>query len=91
MPCLLLILGIAFPRLILAVLFFFTDYLNRPYNRGYLLPLLGFIFLPLTTLIYAVIINSGHQPDGLYLVALVICIMADLGLIGGGVRHRTNR
>jgi hypothetical protein len=87
MPCLFLVLGIAFPRVILALLFFFTRYLDRPYH-GFLLPLLGFIFLPLTTLIYAVIINSGHEPDGMYLVAIVICVLADLGLIGGGVRSR---
>ncbi len=83
MPCLLLVLGIAFPRVVLAVLFFFTTYLDRVYH-GFLLPLLGFIFLPLTTLIYAVIINSGHHPVGLYLVALVVCALADLGLIGHG-------
>jgi UDP-N-acetylmuramyl pentapeptide phosphotransferase/UDP-N-acetylglucosamine-1-phosphate transferase len=91
MPCLLLILGIAFPRLILALLFFFTGYLNRPYRHGFLLPLLGFFFLPLTTLIYAVVINTGNRPEGLYLLALVICALADLGLIGGGVRSRSNR
>jgi hypothetical protein len=89
MPCLFLVLGIAFPRVILALLFFFTRYLDRPFH-GLLVPLLGFIFLPLTTLIYAVIINSGHTPDGLYLVALVICVLADLGMIGGGVRSRRN-
>jgi len=88
MPCVLLILGIAFPRVILVILFFFTGYLNRPYHHGFLLPLLGFFFLPLTTLIYAVIINSGNTADGLYLVALVICVLADLGMIGGGVRSR---
>lgn len=88
MPCLLLILGIAFPRVILALLFFFTGYLDRPYSHGYLLPLLGFIFLPLTTLIYAVTINSGNTPDGIYLVAIVICVLADLGLIGGSFRSR---
>jgi UDP-N-acetylmuramyl pentapeptide phosphotransferase/UDP-N-acetylglucosamine-1-phosphate transferase len=91
MPCLLLILGIAFPRVILAFLFFFTGYLIRPYHHGFLLPLLGFFFLPLTTLVYAVIINSGNTPDGLYLVALVVCAMADLGLIGGGVKSRNRR
>jgi hypothetical protein len=90
MPCLLLIFGIAFPRLILALLFFFTRYLDRPYH-GFLVPLLGFLFLPLTTLIYAVIINSGHTPDGLYLIALIICVLADLGLIGGGVHRQRGR
>jgi hypothetical protein len=87
MPCLFLVLGIAFPRVVLALLFFFTTYLDRVYH-GFLIPLLGFIFLPLTTLMYAIIINSGHTPDGLYLIAIIICVLADLGLIGGGVKSR---
>lgn len=87
MPCLFLVLGIAFPRVVLALLFFFTRYLDRPY-QGLLIPLLGFIFLPLTTLIYAVIINTGHTVEGFYLAAIVISVVADLGLIGGGARSR---
>jgi hypothetical protein len=87
MPCFLLILGLIFPRLVLALLFFFTHFLDRAYH-GFLLPLLGFFFLPLTTLIYALIINSGYQVEGLYLVAIVICVIADLGLIGGGAKSR---
>jgi hypothetical protein len=89
MPCLLLVVGIAFPRLILALLFFFTRYLDGPYH-GFLIPLLGFFFLPLTTLVYAVVINSGHHPDGIYLVAIIVSVLADLGLIGGGVQSRRN-
>jgi hypothetical protein len=77
----LLIVGIAFPRLILVLLFFFTNFLDRAYH-GLLIPLLGFLFLPLTTLIYAWIVNSGGSASGIYLVALVICVAADLGLIG---------
>jgi hypothetical protein len=87
MPCFLVILGLIFPRLILALLFFFTHYLDRAY-QGFLLPLLGFFFLPLTTLIYALIINSGNQVQGLYLVAIILCVVADLGLIGGGAKSR---
>jgi hypothetical protein len=88
MPCLLLVVGLAFPRLILALLFLFTDYLIRPFQHSVIIELLGFLFLPLTTLIYAVIINSGPRPEGLYLVALVICVLADLGFMGGGFRSR---
>lgn len=86
MPCLLLVLGIAFPRLVLVLLFFFTNFLQRAYH-SFLLPLLGFIFLPLTTLIYAWIMNSGGSVSGLYLVAIVVCIVADLGLIGHGAQR----
>ncbi len=81
----LLILGIAFPRVVLAVLFFFTNFLARAYH-GILIPLLGFLFLPLTTLIYAWIINSGANPQGIYLLAIIICVLADLGLLGHTAR-----
>lgn len=90
MPCLLLVLGLAFPRVIIALLFFFSKYLDRVYS-SFLLLLLGFFFLPLTTLIYAFILNSGHRVEGLYLVALVLCAVADLGLIGGGANSRRSR
>lgn len=86
MPCLLLVLGLAFPRLVLVLLFLFTNFL-RAYN-GLLLPLLGFIFLPLTTLIYAWILNSGAHVAGPYLVAIIIGVVVDLGLIGHGASRR---
>jgi hypothetical protein len=81
----LLILGIAFPRAVLLLLFFFTDFLSHAYH-SFLLPLLGFIFLPLTTLVYAWIVNSGGNLQGPYVIAIIICAMADLGLIGHTAR-----
>jgi hypothetical protein len=85
----LLILGIAFPRLVLALLFFFTNFLSRAYH-GMLIPLLGFFFLPLTTLVYAWIVNSGAGLQGIYVVAIVICVLADLGLLGHTARTSRN-
>jgi len=58
MPCLLAILLLAFPRVALVLLFFLSNYLQRAY-QGLLVLLLGFIFLPLTTLVYAWIVNNG--------------------------------
>ena len=82
-----LILGIAFPRAVLVLLFFFSDFLSRAYH-SFLIPVLGFFFLPLTTLIYAWIVNSGARAEGLYLLAIIICALADLGLIGQTARSR---
>jgi hypothetical protein len=83
MPCLLLIVVLAFPRIVLALLFFFSTYLQRAYH-GLLLPLLGFLFLPLTTLTYAWMVNS-HQPlAGVNLLILVIAAVIDAGGLGGG-------
>lgn len=83
----LLILGIAFPRVVLLLLFFLTNFLARAYH-GILIPLVGFFFLPLTTLVYAWIVNSGGSAQGIYLVAIIICILVDLGLIGHTARSR---
>ncbi len=87
MPCLLLVVGLAFPRVVLLLLFFFTTFIQRAY-QGLLLPLIGFLILPLTTLIYAWIVNSGAHVAGIYLVAIVLCVVADLGLIGHGATRR---
>ena len=90
MPCLLLIVVLAFPRVILALMFFFSTYLQRAYH-GLLLPLLGFFFLPLTTLVYAWMANN-HQPlAGVNLLIPVIAAVIDAGGLGGGEWHRRNR
>jgi hypothetical protein len=88
MPCLLLILVLAFPRIILAALFLFSNYLERAYH-GLLLPVLGFIFLPLTTLAYAWMMNTGQPIEGVNLLILLVVVIIDLGGIGGGAWHRS--
>jgi hypothetical protein len=87
MPCLLLVVAFAFPRVILALMFFFSTYLERAYH-GFLLPLLGFLFLPLTTLTYAWLHNSHRPLEGMNLLILVIAAVIDAGGLGGGEYHR---
>jgi hypothetical protein len=90
MPCLLLILFLAFPRIALLLLFIFSNYLQRAYH-GLILPLLGFIFLPLTTLAYAWIVNTRQPTTGVNLLILIIAVVIDLGGMGGGEYHRRSR
>jgi len=91
MPCLFLILVLAFPRVALALLYFFTTYLDRVFHNSFVILILGFLFLPLTTLAYAWMINSGVQVAGINLGWLLIAVILDLGLVGGGYhRHRTS-
>jgi len=90
MPCLLLLIVLAFPRVILALMFFFSTYLERAYH-GILLPVLGFIFLPLTTLTYAWMLNSHRPLEGANLLILVIAAVIDAGGLGGGEWHRRSR
>ena len=90
MPCLLLIVFLAFPRIALLLLFLFTNYLQRAYH-SLLLPLLGFLFLPLTTLVYAWMVNTGQLVAGVNLIILIVAVVIDLGGLGGGEYHRRTR
>jgi hypothetical protein len=87
MPCLLLILVLAFPRIVLLLLFLFSTYLERAYH-GLLLPLLGLVFLPLTTLAYAWMANTGQPTAGINLLILILAVVIDLGGLGGGEYRR---
>lgn len=87
MPCLIVLLTIAFPRVAIVLLYLFTTFFVRPYQSVVILAL-GFLFLPVTTIVYAWIVNGHHPIDGIYLVAIVFCILADLGFIGHGEYHR---
>lgn len=91
MPCLLLILALAFPRVVLLAMFFLSNYLEKAYH-GILIPLLGFIFLPITTIVYAWLVNNGYAMDGLNLIWILIAVLIDLGSLGGsGGYHRRRR
>jgi hypothetical protein len=87
MPCLLLIVVLAFPRLAIALLFFFTHYMDRAF-QSILLLILGFIFLPFTTLLYAWMINSHVAVQGINLLWLLIAALVDLGAAGHGYSRR---
>jgi membrane-bound ClpP family serine protease len=76
-----------FPRIALVLLFFFSNYIERAYH-GILLPLLGFIFLPLTTIVYAWMINNNVPTAGINLLWLIIAVIIDLGSLGGGYSSR---
>ncbi len=87
MPCLLAIFALAFPRVLLIVLWVFTNYIGRAYD-SVLIPFLGFLLLPLTTLTYAWLVNSGLPIRGLYLILLIVAVLIDAGTIGGAQRRR---
>jgi hypothetical protein len=71
-------------------MFLLSNYLQRAYT-GLLLPLLGFIFLPLTTIVYAWLVNSHRPLDGLNLLILIVAVIIDVGGLGGGEWHRRRR
>jgi len=83
MPCLIGCLALMVPRLVLLALFLFTHYLDHVFqSRAW--PVLGFLFMPLTTLAYAYAKNASGAVDGWYLALVIVAATVDLGLWGGG-------
>jgi hypothetical protein len=83
----LVLLAFFTPRIVLFILWLFTNYLSRAYD-GFVLPLLGFVFLPATTLAYAIAQNEFGGVNGIGLVVILIGLAVDIGLLGGGARQR---
>ena len=87
MPCCVGCIALFAPRVALVIVWLASDYLGRAYE-SVIWPLLGFVFLPLTTLAYAFAMNSRGSVAGVHLVLVVVAVLADLGLIGGSSRAR---
>lgn len=85
MPCLIVLVALFAPRVALVLMWLFTGYIGRAFD-GFLIPLLGFIFLPWTTIVYALVAPGGLSL--LNIVFLVLAFMADVGSFGGGWRSR---
>lgn len=83
MGCLLAIISLFVPRLIMAGIFIFTDWFSNAYTTT-IWPLLGFFFMPYTTLAYmGAMLNNNHQLTGGWIVLLIVAVFVDLGGQGG--------
>lgn len=79
------------PRLALVAMALLSDVLSRSMD-GILLPLLGFVFLPWTTLAYAFTWNLGtNEVAGFEWFVVGFAVLLDLGVVGGAGRGRGRR
>jgi len=85
--CVFILLAFFTPRIVLFVLWLFTNYLSRAFD-GFVLPFLGFLFLPATTLAYAIAQNELGGLNGLGIIVVLIGLAVDIGLLGGGASRR---
>ena len=89
MGCLVALFALITPRFILFVLWLFSNYLNRAFSSGWW-GVLGFFFLPTTTIAYAVAKNEFSTPSGgieaAGIIVIVLGVAIDLGLLGGSGR-----
>jgi len=94
MGCLFALIALITPRFILFVMWLFTDYLNTAFSSGWW-GLLGFLFLPTTTIAYAIAQNEfttvtgGIEAAGI--IVIVLGLVIDLGMLGGSGRGIAKR
>ena len=75
--CVMVLLGTAFPRLVIVLLFIFSNWWGRAFN-GFVIPVLGFIFLPYTLLWASVVTNwYGGEWGVLQIALLVVALILD--------------
>jgi len=86
MPCLLAVLIVFFPRIAILLLYFLTNFFTGVFQNT-LIPLLGFLFLPLTLIAYTWLTKANMPVDAIYLVVMFLAVLLDLGLLG--VAHRS--
>ena len=83
MPCFLVVIALMAPRVLIAVLWFFTNWFRGMFD-SLLWPILGFIFLPTTLFWYAAV---QHWFGGVWstwpIVGLVIALMIDVSPASG--------
>ncbi len=86
MPCLVALIALFAPRLVMVVMVIVSDYIGNAYETT-IVPLLGFFFLPYTTLAYAWAWHAGDGSiSGLPLVVVILGVLLDLGVIGGSAK-----
>ena len=89
MGCLLVLVALITPRFIMFVLWLFSDYLNHAFSSGWW-GLLGFLFLPTTSIAYAIAQNEftarGGGLEAAGIIVIVLGVAVDLGLLGGSGR-----
>ena len=90
MPCLVAILALATPRLLVALLWFFTRWFDGAFTSMLWL-VLGFIFLPTTLLWYTAVQHWFAGQWTLWpIVGLVVALIIDISPAGGRRRRATD-
>jgi hypothetical protein len=88
--CLIAIIGAVWPRLLLALIYFFAPAIPAKAFHTALAPLLGFVFLPATTLAYEVAVYYWGPVQGnpVALGVLGVALLSDLSQLGVFKRKR---
>ena len=91
MPCLVVIILLGFPRLALLLIWLLTTWMQSAFATV-IWPVLGFFFLPYTTLCYVCAANATqHRISGGWVFLVVLGVLCDLGASGSAKRSGRRR
>jgi hypothetical protein len=89
--CLFLLIAALSPRLAVILMWIFTPWVDRAFGPV-IWPILGVLFLPITTLIYVILWNTnGRGVNGWEWILVILGVFADLASYGaraGAARGR---
>jgi uncharacterized membrane protein len=88
--CLVVVVGVAFPRIALLLAWLFTHRVDRAFD-GIALPLLGLIFLPYTTLFYVLAYAPRAHVETIGWVFVAFGVLLDLSSHSRAGRWRAQR
>ena len=78
-----MLLGAIAPRLVLLIVWLSTDYVSQAFD-AFIVPLVGLIFLPFTTLAYVVFYDPATGMSGWGWFWVIVALLVDLSQYGGG-------
>ena len=80
------LLSLIGPRFALGAVWLFTGYIDRTFDSA-LVPILGFLFFPWTTLVYA-LSHGGGEMSGFEWFFVALAFFADVSSYGLAARRR---
>lgn len=92
--CLLVLGTLLMPRVLLFVYWITGTFAKADPWNGFLIPLLGFFFLPATTFVYGIChVYGGGEFTLAWIIGMVLAVLYDLGAHGnaGASRKRSGR
>jgi hypothetical protein len=91
MGCLLVVLALLLPRVVMVFIWLLTNWFQAVF-KTLLWPILGFLFMPYTTLAYvAAMLNTGGNIAGGWLVLIIVAAVVDVGHWGHAGRYHRRR
>jgi hypothetical protein len=90
MGCLILLTSMISPRLALVLVWIFTNFVDRAYD-SFIVPFLGLLVLPWTTLIYSLAYAPRVGVTGWGWFFVLLGLLADLSSYGENARRNRER